>query len=113
MVLASWLLARAIELDVSYTLLAVVMPLVLVATLVPISIAGFGVREGGYVALLAEAGISAGDATLFSLLNVAALAIATLPGAFALLLPAVTEDERRRLATQRGEHVETVDAAPR
>jgi glycosyltransferase 2 family protein len=113
MVLASWLLARAIDLDVSYTLLAVVMPLVLVATLVPISIAGFGVREGGYVALLAEAGISAGDATLFSLLNVAALAIATLPGAFALMLPAVTKDERRRLATQRGEHVETVDAAPR
>jgi glycosyltransferase 2 family protein len=90
MVLASWILARAVNLDLSFALLAVVTPLVIVVTLFPISIAGFGVREGGYVALLAEAGVSAPDATLLSLLNVAALAIATLPGAIALLLPSVT-----------------------
>jgi uncharacterized membrane protein YbhN (UPF0104 family) len=93
-VLASWTLARAVDLHLSYTLLAVVTPLVIVATLMPISIAGFGVREGGYVALLAQTGVSAADATLLSLLNVAALAIATLPGAVALLLPAVTPGER-------------------
>lgn len=113
MLLASWILARAIDLDLSFALLAVVTPLVIVATLFPISIAGFGVREGGYVALLAEAGVSAPDATLLSLLNVAALAIATLPGAFALLLPAVRRHDRPRPETQPGEHAETVDAAPR
>jgi glycosyltransferase 2 family protein len=94
MVLATWTLARAIDLDLSFTLIAVVTPLVIVATLMPISIAGFGVREGGYVVLLAQAGVSAADATLLSLLNVAALAIATLPGAAALLLPAATPRER-------------------
>ena len=95
MVLASWILARSIDLDLSITLLAVVTPLVIVATLMPISIAGFGVREGSYVALLAAAGLSAADATLLSLLNVAALAIATLPGMAAmLLLPAATPRER-------------------
>lgn len=93
-VLASWILARSIDLDVSFVLLAVVTPLVIVATLMPISIAGFGVREGSYVALLSAAGVSAADATLLSLLNVAALAIATLPGAAAMLLPAATQRER-------------------
>jgi uncharacterized membrane protein YbhN (UPF0104 family) len=93
-VLASWIIARAIDLDLSFALLAVVTPLVIVATLMPISIAGFGVREGGYVALLAQAGVSGADATLLSLLSVAALAIATLPGAAAMLLPGVTPRER-------------------
>jgi uncharacterized membrane protein YbhN (UPF0104 family) len=95
MVLASWVLARAIDLDLSFALLAVVTPLVILVTLFPISIAGLGVREGGYVTLLAEAGVSAPDATLLSLLTVAALAIATLPGAVGLLLPAVTQHDRR------------------
>jgi hypothetical protein len=93
-VLAAWTLARAIDLDLSYTLLLVVTPLVIVVTLMPISIAGFGVREGGYVALLAQAGVSSTDATLLSLLNVAALAIATLPGAVALLVPTPAPRER-------------------
>jgi glycosyltransferase 2 family protein len=87
-VFATWLLARAIDIDLSFAVLAVVTPLVLIATLVPISIGGFGLREASYAALLSKVGVSTADATLLSLLNVAALAIATLPGALALLLPA-------------------------
>jgi glycosyltransferase 2 family protein len=94
MVLAAWILARSIDLNLSFALLAVVTPLVIIATLFPISIAGFGIREGSYIALLAEVGVSASDAALLSLLNVAALAIATLPGAFALLL---SGDRRARV----------------
>jgi uncharacterized membrane protein YbhN (UPF0104 family) len=111
-VLATWILARSIDLDVSYAVLAVVTPLVIVATLAPISIAGFGVREVGYVALLAEAGVSASDATLLSLMNVAALAIATLPGAVAMLVPA-GQNGRRPVDAKRGVEVETFDAARR
>jgi uncharacterized protein (TIRG00374 family) len=85
MVLATWLLARAIDLDLSFAVLAVVIPLVLIATLVPVSIGGFGLREASYAALLSKAGVPAADATLLSLLSVAALAIATLPGALGLL----------------------------
>jgi hypothetical protein len=85
-VAALWMLAETIRLDVAVAVLAVVMPLVLISTLAPISIAGFGVREGSFVVLLAEVGVSSGPATLLSLLSVAAMAIASLPGGVALLL---------------------------
>jgi uncharacterized membrane protein YbhN (UPF0104 family) len=84
---AVWFLAKALELDLAFALVAVTVPLVLVITLMPISVAGFGVREGGFVVLLGEAGVGATDATLLSLLSVAALALSSLPGALALLLP--------------------------
>jgi uncharacterized membrane protein YbhN (UPF0104 family) len=92
----AWL-ARAIRLDLPFALVAVVMPLVLVVTLFPISIAGFGVREGGFVALLATAGVSAADATVLSLLTVAAMALASLPGAAAIALPARGRPPERSL----------------
>lgn len=85
-VLAMWMVAKAIDIEISFTLLAVVLPLVLAITLVPISIAGFGVREGGMVLLLGAAGYSATEATLLSLVGVAALVVSSLPGAVAMLL---------------------------
>jgi uncharacterized membrane protein YbhN (UPF0104 family) len=84
MVTALWSLSEGLKLDLSPAILAVVMPLVLIATLMPVSVAGFGVREGAYVVLLGEVGVSAGDATLLSLFSIASLAIASLPGGFAL-----------------------------
>jgi len=86
MVAASWSLSEALGLGLGPGLLAVVTPLVLIATLLPVSIAGFGVREGSFVALLGEVGVSAGDATLLSLLSAAALAVASLPGGLALVV---------------------------
>ena len=84
-VFAVWLLARAIDVDVPFALLAVVTPLVLAITLVPISIAGFGIREGGMVLLLGTAGYNATEATLLSLVSVAALVVSSLPGAASML----------------------------
>ena len=83
-VASTWAAGRAVGVEVSYPLLAAVLPVVLVITLVPISLAGFGLREGSYAVLLGEAGVSAGDATLVSLTSVAVLAIASIPGAFAM-----------------------------
>lgn len=85
LVCAMWLLARTIGLELALALLAVTLPLVLVATLLPISVGGFGVREGAFVALLGTAGVSGADATVLSLLSVAALAIASLPGGLAIV----------------------------
>lgn len=99
-VFATWLLARAIDIDLPFVVLAVVTPLVLIATVVPISIGGFGLREASYVALLSKVGVSAADATLLSLLSVTALAIATLPGAVALLLPAPAQHGGQALGLQ-------------
>jgi glycosyltransferase 2 family protein len=90
-----WLLARTIDLKLSFALVAVTVPLVLLATMMPISIGGFGVREAGFVVLLGEAGVNATDATLLSLLSAAALALASLPGAVAFLVP-IRRAERPR-----------------
>jgi uncharacterized protein (TIRG00374 family) len=78
------MLANAIDVHLSFATAAVVLALVTVVTLIPISIGGFGVREGSYVVLLSGASIAATEATLISVLSVATLFIASLPGAFML-----------------------------
>lgn len=86
-VLETWMLARAIGVDVSFAIIGAAVPVVLVITLLPISLGGFGLREGGFVVLLADAGVSSADATLLSVLSVVALALASMPGAVAMLMP--------------------------
>lgn len=95
---ATWLIARSLGIDLSFALLAVVAPVVLLATVLPISVAGFGVREGSYVVLLSAAGVSTTDATLLSLLTGASLAAASLVGAVALLLPGRDRTSRVRVS---------------
>lgn len=85
-VLEAWLLVRSVDLDIPLAVIAVSLPLALVATMLPFSIAGFGLREGAYVVILGTAGVSAADATLFSLLSVIAMTLASLPGGLAMLL---------------------------
>ena len=79
-ILALWLVAKAIDLDVSYSVLAVVLPPVLIVSALPISIAGYGVREASFVVLLGHVGIGSTDATLLSLIGGVAFALASLPG---------------------------------
>jgi uncharacterized protein (TIRG00374 family) len=92
------MLARAIDVHLSFATAAVVLTLVTVVTLIPISIGGFGVREGSYVVLLGGASIAATEATLISVLTVATLFIASLPGAYFLarggLKPAIEAEPR-------------------
>ncbi|HEY1450049.1 MAG TPA: lysylphosphatidylglycerol synthase transmembrane domain-containing protein [Solirubrobacteraceae bacterium] len=76
------MLAHAINVHLPFATAAVTLALVTIVTLIPISIGGFGVREGSYVVLLGGASIGATSATLISLLSVAALFLASLPGAF-------------------------------
>jgi uncharacterized membrane protein YbhN (UPF0104 family) len=83
--LAAWLVARSISLGVPFAVIAAVMAPVLILSTAPVSIGGFGVREGSYVLLLSYAGVGATNATLFSLLSAAAFALASVPGALALL----------------------------
>lgn len=84
-VLGYWLIAKSLGLDLDPTTLALVVPTVLLAALLPISIAGLGVREGAFVVLLAPFGVSAADATLMSLLALSAGAIASSPGGIAIV----------------------------
>ncbi|MHB8060639.1 MAG: lysylphosphatidylglycerol synthase transmembrane domain-containing protein [Gaiellaceae bacterium] len=84
-VLAAWLIGLSIGLSVPVSALVTTLPLVITLSLLPFSIGGLGVREGGFVVLLAQAGVSATEATVFSLLNGLAFALASLPGALVLL----------------------------
>ena len=77
-------IARCLGIGLSFASAVVALTLVTLATLVPISIAGFGIREGSYVVLLGGIGITATDATAISLSTVLVLFIASLPGAFLL-----------------------------
>jgi uncharacterized membrane protein YbhN (UPF0104 family) len=78
------MLARAIDVHLPFTTAAVVLALVTVVTLIPVSIGGFGIREGTYVLLLGGAAIAATEATLISVLSVATLFLVSLPGAYIL-----------------------------
>ena len=62
------LAARAIGIDLSWTVLAVCIPLGLLAALVPFSVNGLGVREGVLVAFLVHMGVSTAHAGALSLL---------------------------------------------
>ncbi len=99
-VLSVWLLARSVQVDVSFWILAVVAPPVMLLSAVPISIGGLGVREATYVALLGQVEISATDATLVSLLAGITLLLASLPGA--LVLVHASNAGRLRSSTQIG-----------
>jgi glycosyltransferase 2 family protein len=77
-----WALARCLGEHPTFGAAALTLTLVTFATLIPLSIGGFGIREGSYVVLLASVGIGTTDATLISLGSVVVLLIASLPGAF-------------------------------
>jgi glycosyltransferase 2 family protein len=95
---AFWLIAESLGLDLDPAILAVVVPPVLLAALLPISLAGFGVREGAFVVLLGEFGVSAADATLLSVLSVVAVTIASLPGGVAIAVGPMSLGSIRREA---------------
>jgi glycosyltransferase 2 family protein len=60
--------ARAIGVDLSWTVLAVCVPITLLVALAPFSINGLGLREGVLVALLSRTGVSVAHAGAISVL---------------------------------------------
>jgi glycosyltransferase 2 family protein len=67
-ILALDIFARAIGIDVSWTVFAVAIPVTLVATLTPFSVNGLGIREGVLVGMLTHAGVSSGHAAAMAVL---------------------------------------------
>ena len=64
--LAVWLIARAFSIDAPILATLLVVPMVLLAAALPVSISGWGVREGGMIIGLGLLGVGSGDATLVS-----------------------------------------------
>lgn len=65
-IIASFLIARALHIDLPFIVFLAVMPLVYVVTVLPISLGGLGVREGTLSFLLTRIGVTLPDAILFA-----------------------------------------------
>jgi len=75
-----WVLSLSINVEISLIDCLALFPIVLLIQTMPISIAGWGVREGAMVAVFALVGVSASGALAVSLLFGIVAAIASLPG---------------------------------
>ncbi|HSR72695.1 MAG TPA: lysylphosphatidylglycerol synthase transmembrane domain-containing protein, partial [Kiloniellales bacterium] len=78
--LSVYALARGLGLPLSALECVAIFPIVILATLLPISFAGWGLREGATVYLLGLLGIGAGPALALSLLSGLVLLATSLPG---------------------------------
>jgi len=67
-ILASFFLARAINIDVSFLILLAIFPIVYILTVLPVSLGGLGVREGAFAYLLTRVGVLPSDAVMLSFL---------------------------------------------
>jgi uncharacterized membrane protein YbhN (UPF0104 family) len=77
--------AQAVGVTVPVAPSLVLIPLVLLSMLIPLSIGGWGLREGAAVLLLPIAGASKGEALAASVAFGLGIVIATLPGLIALM----------------------------
>jgi glycosyltransferase 2 family protein len=80
------LLARAAHLQIPWAILLAVVPAVLVASYLPVSISGIGVREVALVELLGPVGIPAEGALTVSLLILAVNVVLSLTGGLVYLV---------------------------
>jgi len=67
-ILASFFLARAVNIDVPLLLFLAIFPIVYILTVLPISLGGLGVREGTLAYLLTRVGVLPSDAVMLSFL---------------------------------------------
>ncbi len=78
--LSIFILAHALGIVVGFVNCVVLIPLVMLVTLLPISIAGWGIREGAMVVALSLIQVSRSDAIAVSLLFGTIMLIVSLPG---------------------------------
>jgi uncharacterized protein (TIRG00374 family) len=78
---SAWFIAAALGIHISPAVLFVTVPLAIFVSMVPITVSGWGLREGALVALLALYGVPSDGALALSLCFGLALALISLPGA--------------------------------
>ncbi len=91
-----WLLAHGQGLPFGIVDAVAVVPLVLLVSMAPIAVGGWGLREGFVVLLLGASGIGHEDALLLSLSFGTAVLLASLPGLALLALSALPARAARR-----------------
>jgi glycosyltransferase 2 family protein len=78
--LAAYIIARSLVIDVAFLALIAVSALGVLASAIPLSIGGWGIREFSFVAFLAPFGVPGDQALALSVLVGASLLLAALPG---------------------------------
>lgn len=84
-VVVVWLIGLAIEAPVPAGYYWIVVPMVSLLTVLPVSLNGMGIREGGMIVFLAPVGVSQGTALCLALLWFAAFSTASLAGGLVYL----------------------------
>lgn len=90
-ILAIFVLARRFGVETDFWTHLVIQPSVVIVALLPISLAGWGAREGAMTALFAAVGVAAPAVMATSLTFGAISLLSTLPGLFFLVRPAARE----------------------
>jgi len=84
-VLVVWLVGTAIGAEVPGAFYWILVPMISLLTLLPISVNGMGLREGGMALFLAPLGVGEGTALTLSLMWFAVITAASLAGGFVYL----------------------------
>jgi len=84
--IVAWLIARALGLNITVADSIVLVPVVVLAATLPISVGGWGVRESAAITLFGLVGVSGADALALSVLLGLASIVISIPGAL-LWLP--------------------------
>lgn len=84
--LAYFFIAKALEIPLTFEHVLILTPPAFFLSMLPISISGWGVREGATVMMLAIVGISSSDALCISIIFGLSLLAISLPGGFIWLI---------------------------
>lgn len=98
---SAWCIAQSVDATASFALLLFLIPPVILIATVPISIAGWGLREGSMIVAFTYAGLAASDGLIVSvLIGLTAFAIGSIGGVIWILsdarMPALPTDHEPR-----------------
>ncbi len=79
-VVVIWTAGKALSLGLPFQVFLILIPIINLSIMIPVTINGFGLREGLYVLLFAALGVSEEEAVALSLLNALVVMLAALPG---------------------------------
>ncbi|MFZ0448290.1 MAG: lysylphosphatidylglycerol synthase transmembrane domain-containing protein [Desulfatiglandaceae bacterium] len=100
-----FLISLSIGQDLGLLIFLVIFPSVVLLTVIPVSFAGWGVREGAMVGLFMSAGVDKAPILLISILYGFLVIVASFPGLFFWLIKQETKAKRQQHSDSSGSHL--------
>ncbi len=100
--LAVFILARAFSIPLPFFTLVSITGIILLISMIPASLAGWGVREAGFIALLTPFGVSDTDALALSVFFGLSMLVGALPGGLSILFDFASRQVPAGEGLQRG-----------